>query len=160
MERLIPIVLIMAAAAMGRALAPAWADAETVITAAMFESSGALDESSLGGVRTGFGPAPGHADEEELRRKRPDDADADPLALNRVDPLPRQSDLSSPFTATLTPINQQPTQNPPPATNNPPVASNPPPTSNPPPAQNPTLAGAIVGVVTTVLRLNGLLPQE
>ena len=163
MERLIPIVVFFAAAVMGAWLAPAWADAETVKTAAMFEASGVLDGSSLGRVRTGFGPAPGMDEDDELRRKRPNSADADPLAANRgADPLPRQSDLSG-FTGNQSLTNQHPIQNPPPATNNPPVASNPPPTNNPPPAQNtipatnPTLGDIIAGRVTTILRRNGLL---
>ncbi len=142
MKRLLPII-VLSPLIMGASLAPARADAETVKIAGILESKGALDASSLEGVRTGIAPAPGSNDEEELRRKRPDSADADPLKATRgADPRPSESDLSSPFTANLTldgsPINQQPTQNPPPATNNPPVASNPPPTNNnPPPADNP-----------------------
>lgn len=165
---------ISAAAILGALLAPAWADAETVKFAAMFDSNGALDASSLGGVHTGLAPAPGQSDEDELRRKLPSSSDADPLRTKRDgNVLPPQSDLSRPFTPTLNngaPINQQPAQNPPPANNNPPVASNPPPAnnnpaaSNPPPAQNTipitntsTLGSIITGTMTTILLRNGLL---
>lgn len=170
--------VISVAAIMGASLAPAWADTDTAKIATMFE--GALDESSLEGVRTGLAPAPGRDDEEELRRKRPNSADTDPLKANRdADPLPKKSELSSPFTPTRTlrgaPINRQPTQSPPAATNPPPAnttstASNPPPASNtstasnPPPAQstipvanNSTLGGVIGGTVTTIMRRTGLV---
>lgn len=160
---------------MGASLRPAWADAETVKFAAMFDSNGALDASSLGAIRTGLAPAPGQDDEEELRRKRPNSSEADPLKANRgADPRPSQSDLSSPFTANLTingsPINQQPAQNPPAATNPPPATSNPPAASNPPPAQNTIpiasnspFSSVITGTssiglgVITALRRDGLL---
>lgn len=156
---------ISAAAIMGASLAPAWADADTAKIAAMFE--GALDASSLEGIRTGLAPAPGR-DDEELRRKRPKSSDTDPLKDNRgADPRPSQSDLSSPFAVNLTlngaPIIQPPTQNPPaatnppPATNNPPVASNPPPAQNTIPTTNPTLGSIIVSTISTIMRRNGFL---
>lgn len=166
---------LSAAAIIGASLAPAWADAEAVKPAAVFGSNGALDASSLGGIRTGLAPAPGRDDEEELRRKRPDSSDADPLRASRGgDQLPRESGLSNPFTATRTinrsPINQQPAQNPPAATNPPPATSNPPLASNPPPAQNTipiannsplssvtsSTSGIGAGVIT-ILRRDGLL---
>ncbi len=159
---------ISAATLMGAALTPARADAETLKFAAMFDSDGALDASSLGSVRTGLAPAPGRDEEEEVRRKRPNSSDADPLKTNQnTDLRPAQSDLSSPFAVNLTldggPIIQQPTQNPPaatnppPATNNPPVASNPPPAQNTIPVANPTLGDIIVSTISTVMRRNGLL---
>ncbi len=175
-------MIVSAAAIMGASLAPARADADTVKIPAMFDA--ALDASSLEEVRTGLAAVPGNGDEEDLRRKRPDSSDADPLQTNRdADILPRRSNLSSPFAVNRTrngvPINQQTTlnppattnpppsnNNPPPADNNPPPASNnpPPANNNPPPAQNTipitnasTLGGVITGSVTTILRRNGVL---
>lgn len=172
---------ISAAAIIGAALTPAWAETETVKVAAMFDSDGALDASSLGDVRTGVAPAPGGNDEEEVRRKRPGSSDADPLSANRGSDPRSENRLSSPFTANLildgSPVNQQPAQNPPattnppPVTNNPPVTSNPPAASNPPPAQNTIpiannspvtniVNGATANIgssITTVLRRDGLI---
>ncbi len=160
-----------AAAIIGGSLTPAWADAEPAKIAAMFDSNGALDASSLGGVHSGLGPRPGQDDEEELRRKNPRSSDTDPLKDNRGKiALPGEPDLANPFTANLTlngsPVTQAPAQNPP-------VASNPPPASNPPASNNPqntipisnnsplggiiTTTSAIGTGVTTILRRNGLL---
>lgn len=175
------LIRISAVAIMGASLAPSWAGAETARPAPMFGSNGALDASSLGNIHTGLAAAPGRGEGEEVRRKRPNPSDVDPLKANREgNPLPSQSGLSSPFTANLTlngsPLTQPPPQNPPPATSNPPLASNPPPAttnppvaSNPPPVQNtapvvsnPTLAGVITSIgtigtsATTVLRRVGL----
>ena len=161
---------ISAAAIMGASTTPVWAGPETTRPAAMFGSNGALDASSLEGIHSGLAPSPGDGKEEELRRKRPGSSDTDPLKANRdAASGPRKSDLSSPFTATLTlngaPLNQ-PAQNPPAATN-PPPANNPPATNNPqntvPIANNSPLSSvtsatsAIAGTVTTLLRRNGLL---
>ncbi len=91
MKRLLPII-VLSPLIMGASLTSAWADAEIVKPAAMFDSKGALDASSLGGVHTGLAPAPGSNDEEELRRIRPDSADADPLKATRgvrLAPQPR-----------------------------------------------------------------------
>ena len=188
MKRLIPIV-VLSPLIVGASLTPAWADAETVNPAAIFDSNSALDASSLRDEHTGLAPAPGSNDEEELRRKRPGSAGADPLKATRgADLRPRESDLrlsesdlGSPFTVNRTlngsPINQQPTQNPPAATNPPPVANNPPPVvnnppaaNNPPPAQNTipiannsslgsvfTDTSSIGSGVITTLRRDGLL---
>lgn len=169
---------ISGAAILGAWQAPARADAGVRNVAGLFNSSGALDATSLGDVRTGLAAAPGRDEDDELRRKRPTPSDTDPLRSNRdADPLFGQSDLSNPFTANLTfgtsPINQTPAAtNPPPATNNPPAATNPPPANNTPVANNPqntipitnnsSLGSIISGTATigasviTTLRLNGL----
>jgi hypothetical protein len=161
-----------AAAIIGASLTPAWADAEPAKIAAMFDSNGALDASSLGGVHSGLAPRPGGDDEEELRRKQPRSSDTDPLKDNRGKiALPGEPDLANPFTANLTlngsPVTQAPAQNPPPVASNPPPADNPPASNNPqntiPITNNSPLGGIItttsaIGTgVTTILRRNGLL---
>ena len=101
MNRLPPIVVIIAAAVM--VSSPAWADAEAVKNGT-FDSNGALDTASLGDIRTGIAPVPGRDDAKDLRRKTPHSADADPLEVTRgAKPFSGRLNLgSSPFNSTVT----------------------------------------------------------
>ncbi len=151
-----------AAAIMGASSTPAWADAEPVTMAAFFDSNGALDASSLGDVHTGVAPAPGLGNEEEVRRKRPNSTETDPLMANRsADPRPAKPDLVGFTPRPAAPISQQPAQNPattaPPPTNNTPVASNPPPANNPPATTTtPSLGASITStILSTASSLSG-----
>ena len=131
LERITAALGISAAAITGAAQAPAWADAEHVNFAAVFDSDGALDASSLGGVHTGVAPAPGLATEETVRGKRPNSTEADPLKAKRSgDPRPAEPGLVgyTPPPVTAAPISQ-PAQTPPAATNTPPATNNTPATN-------------------------------
>ena len=141
-----------AAAIIGTSHTSAWADAEPVTIAAFLESNGALDAPSLGGVHTGVAPAPGLANEDDVRRKRPNSTETDPLRANRsADPRPAQSDLVGLTRRPINdgpPLNQQPAQNPPAATNAPPATNNPPVASNPPATTTtPSLSSSITSSV-------------
>jgi len=100
MIRLLPIVVIIAAAVV--VSSPAWADAEAVKNGTI-DSNSALDTASLRHIRSGIAPVPGRDEAKDLRRKTPHSADAAPLEVPRgAEPFPGGLNLDSPFNSTVT----------------------------------------------------------